>query len=116
MTEGSSSEGGFCLILHFFHPLQFPSCELHDDFVQFRALPQCLHPWCLRIGVDLLYRLLPLPFGLRLEILFGEVFDFYDVAVPRLVVREVGHQEEVAVAVVQLLLRCGEVVGGQAQG
>ena len=68
-----------------------------------------------RIAFNLFHGIIPLLSGLGFEFALRQIFDFNDIAVLRLVVGQVRQEEEVAVAVVELNLRCGDVVVVQIQ-
>ena len=89
--------------------------ELHDDLVQRGALAKGFHTRGLGIAVDLLHGLLPLLFCLRVEVRLREDLQFQDVTVLCGIVREVGQEEEVAVAMVQFQLGCRVVVTVQVE-
>ena len=102
--------------LYFFHPCQLPTAELHYDAVQPGVLYHLPDAGGFGVEAELPYGVLPLVFGVGFVVLGGEVFQLQNVAVLHFgIPHEVGHQEEVAEAVVHFHLGCGEVVGVDAE-
>ena len=96
--------------LHLLHPCHLPSRELHHNFVQLGALAQSLNAWCLGIIFYLFHSLLPLFRSLIISVhALGQVLDFQNVAMSRLIVRHIWQEEEVAIPMVELQLRCRKV-------
>ena len=75
--------------LHFLHPGELPAAELHHDFVKLGALAERLDTRGGGVALNLGHGLLPLQFGLGIEVLFRQVFDFQNVTVLGLVMRQV---------------------------
>ena len=75
--------------LHFLHPGELPAAELHHNPVQRGALTECLDTRGGGVALNLGHGFLPLLFGLGLEVLLRQVFDFQNVTVLGLVMRQV---------------------------
>ena len=86
------------------------SVELHDDFVQLCALAQGFYARGLGVSVDLSNGFVPLLLGSGFGVALVKHLEFKNVTVLRGVVRQVGQEEEVAEAVVQLQLRRSVVI------
>ena len=75
--------------LHFLHPGELPSAELHHNPVQLGALAECLDTRRSCVAFYLGHGFLPLLSGRGLEVLLRQVFDFQNVTVLGLVMRQV---------------------------
>ena len=83
--------------------------------MQLRALTQRIHPWRTGITVYLLHSLPPLLLGLRVKVLFRQVFQLHYVAMPGLIMRQVGQQEEITIPMIQFHFGSGDVITVQTQ-
>ena len=83
--------------------------------MQCRALAQDFYSWCFGIPIDLFYCFLPLCLGFCLEILGWQHVQFDDVAMLGRLVGQVGLEEEITIAVIQLKLGSRNVIAAQVE-
>ena len=79
------------------------------------ALTQRFHTWSFGISVDLLNRFFPLFSGRSIRSAFRQHLEFENIAVLRLVVREVWKKEEIALAMIEFQLRCRVIIIRQVE-
>lgn len=102
--------------MNLFHSEKRVAAELENEEMDATALQVMGQTGIAGIVADLLLGFLPLLAGSLIALALLQVFQFNDIAMLHVgILAQVGHEEEVAVAVLELHLRSSEIIGVDAE-